>query len=95
MRKTAAYFASILFLFYAGLSLLQPIYEALAAWMGPLLGSHIYTILVIFTLFGLDPLRNIPVGMAWLMAGLLIGLISRKKLGSAITAFLARARAST
>ncbi len=88
MRKTVAYFISILFLFYSGLSLLHPSYEALAAWMGPLLGSHIYTILVIFTLFVIDPMRNIAVGLVWLVAGLLIGLISRKKLGGAITAFL-------
>ena len=88
MRKTAAYFISIIFLFYSGLSLLHPSYETLAAWMGPLLGSHIYTILVIFTLFVIDPMRNIAVGLVWLVAGLLIGVISRKKLGGAITAFL-------
>ncbi len=88
MRKTLAYFASIIFLFYAGLSILHPSYEALAAWMGPLLGGHIYTFFTIFTLLVMDPLGNSAVGLVWLLAGPLIGVISSKKLGGSITAFM-------
>lgn len=88
MRKTLAYFASIIFLFYAGLSILHPSYAALAAWMGPLLGGHVYTFFTVFTLLVMDPLGNAAVGLVWLLAGLLIGVISGKKLGGSITAFM-------
>ena len=87
MRKTVAYFTSIIFLFYAGLSILNPSFEALAAWMGPLLSGHIYTFFTIFTLLIMDPLSNTAVGLVWLLADLLIWVISRK-LECSITTFL-------
>ena len=83
MRKTLAYFTSIIFLLYAGLSILHSSFEALA-WMGPLLSSHIYTI---FTLLIMGPLSNTAVGLVWLLADLLIWVISRK-LECSITTFL-------
>lgn len=90
MKKILAYFASIIFLFDAGLSILHPSFEALAG-MGPLLSGHIYTFFTIFTLLIMDPLSNTAIGLVWLLADLLIGVISRK-LGGSITAFLVCAR---
>jgi hypothetical protein len=92
MRKTLAYFASIIFLFYARLSILHPSSEALA-WMGPLISGHIYTFFTIFTLFILDPLSNTSVGLVWLLANLLIGVTSRK-LGAQSQLSLVRTQAS-
>jgi hypothetical protein len=86
MRKTLAYFTSIIFLLYAGLSILHSSFEALA-WMGPLLSSHIYIFFTIFTLLIMGPLSNTAVGLVWLLADLLIGVISRK-LECSITTFL-------
>ncbi len=86
MRKTAAYFVSILFLISGGLAVLHPSYETIASWLSPLLGSHLYMVLTVFSLLMLDPLRYMSVGLVWLIAGLIIGLISQKRLGSAITA---------
>ncbi|MCK5670885.1 hypothetical protein KAI10_05845, partial [Candidatus Bathyarchaeota archaeon] len=87
MRKTAAYIASLIFLFLAGMGLLHPSYEALSAWLSPLTGGYIYTVFMCFTLLIADPFKYIGVGITWLSAGLLIGLISQKKLGASITAF--------
>ena len=55
---------------------------------GPILSGHIYTFFTIFTLLVMDPLGNSAVGLVWLLAGLLIGVISSKKLGGSITAFM-------
>ena len=87
MRKTAAYIASLTFLFISGMGLLHPSYEALSAWLSPLTGGYIYTVFMGFTLLIADPFKYISVGITWLSAGLLIGLISQKKLGASITAF--------
>ena len=46
MRKTLAYFLSIIILFTLGLVILHPSFLALADWLGPLLGSHIYTVFI-------------------------------------------------
>ena len=89
MRKTAAYIASLIFLFITGMGLLHPSYEELSAWLSPLTGGYIYTVFMCFTLLIADPLKYINVGVAWLSAGMLIGLISQKKLGASITAFFA------
>lgn len=88
MRKTAAYIVSILFLFMAGLAILHPSYDAIASWLSPLTGGFIYTIFIAFTLLIADPFKYTVVGMVWVLSGLLIGLISQKKLGSSIVAFL-------
>ena len=87
MRKIAAYIASLIFLFLAGMGLLHPSYEALSAWLSPLTGGYIYTVFMCFTLLIADPFKYIGVGITWLSTGLLIGLISQKKLGASITAF--------
>ncbi|RLI03391.1 hypothetical protein DRO31_01890 [Candidatus Bathyarchaeota archaeon] len=88
MRKTAAYIVSILFLFMTGLAILHPSYDAIASWLSPLTGGFIYTIFIVFTLLIADPFKYIAVGMVWILTGLLIGVISQKKLGSSIVAFL-------
>ncbi|MBC8462918.1 hypothetical protein H8D76_01025 [Candidatus Bathyarchaeota archaeon] len=87
MRKTAAYITSLIFLFISGMGLLHPSYEALSAWLSPLTGGYIYTVFMSFTLLIADPLKYTSVGVTWVTAGLLIGLISQKKLGASITAF--------
>ncbi len=87
MRKTAAYTVSLIFLFISGMGLLHPSYEALSAWLSPLTGGYIYTVFMCITLLVMDPLKYISVGVTWVTAGLLIGLISQKKLGASITAF--------
>ena len=87
MRKTAAYVVSIVFLFFAGLAILHPSYQAIASWISPLTGGFIYTVFIVFTLLIADPINYTTVGFVWVIAGLLIGLISQKKLGSSIVAF--------
>jgi len=87
MRKTAAYIASLIFLFVSGMGLLHPSYDALSAWLSPLTGGYIYTLFMCFTLLIADPIMYLSVGVTWVTAGLLIGLISQKKLGASITAF--------
>ena len=87
MRKTAAYIASLIFLFISGMGILHSSYEALSAWLSPLTGGYIYTVFMSFTLLIADPLKYTSVGVTWVTAGLLIGLISQKKLGASITAF--------
>ena len=89
MRKTAAYIASLIFLFMSGLAILHPSYEALSSWLSPLTGGYIYTVFMCFTLLIADPLKYASVGLIWVTAGLLIGIISQKKLGASITAFFA------
>ena len=87
MRKTAAYIVSILFLFTSGIAILHPSYETLASWLSPLTGGYIYTLFMCFTLLLADPLQYISVGLIWITAGFIIGVISQKKLGASITAF--------
>jgi hypothetical protein len=87
MRKTAAYIASLIFLFMSGIAILHPSYEALSAWLSPLTGGYIYTVFMCFTLLIADPLKYASVGLVWVTAGILIGIISQKKLGASITAF--------
>lgn len=87
MRKTAAYIISIIFLFSAGLAILHPSYHAIASWLSPLTGGFIYTILIVFTLLVADPFKYLTVGLVWISTGIIIGLISQKKLGSSIVAF--------
>lgn len=88
MRKTAAYIASIIFLFISGLAILHPSYQVLSSWLSPLTGGYIYTIFIVFTLIFADPFKYLSVGLVWIFTGLLIGVISQKKLGSSIVAFL-------
>ena len=88
MRKTLAYFLSIIILFTLGLVILHPSFLALADWLGPLLGSHIYTVFMLIYLLLADPLRYLAVTITWIIVGLLIGVISGKKLGASITALL-------
>ncbi|MFH1180697.1 MAG: hypothetical protein V1710_10065 [Candidatus Bathyarchaeota archaeon] len=87
MRKTAAYLVSLIFLFVAGLAILHPSYQAIASWLSPLTGGFIYTIFIVFTLLIADPFKYIAVSMVWILTGLIIGIISQKKLGSSIVAF--------
>jgi hypothetical protein len=87
MRKTAAYIVSLIFLFMSGIAILHPSYEALSSWLSPLTGGYIYTVFMCFTLLIADPLKYTSVGLTWVTAGLLIGVISQKKLGASITAF--------
>lgn len=86
MRKTAAYIFSIIFLFIAGLAILHPSYRAISDWLSPLTGGFIYTIFIVFTLLIANPLKYLAVGMIWVSAGFIIGLISQKKLGASIVA---------
>lgn len=88
MRKTVAYFLSLFMLFTLGLMILHPSFRALSDWLGPLLGSHIYTLFTLIYLLLADPLRYVTVPMIWVVVGLVIGIISGKKLGASITAFL-------
>jgi len=87
MRKTAAYIVSLIFLFIAGLAILHPGYQAIASWLSPLTGGFIYTIFLVFTLLVANPFKYIAVSLVWILTGLIIGLISQKKLGSSIVAF--------
>ena len=87
MRKTAAYVISLTFLFMSGIAIMHPSYEALSSWLSPLTGGYIYTVFMCFTLLIADPLKYTSVGLTWVTAGLLIGVISQKKLGASITAF--------
>jgi hypothetical protein len=87
MRKTAAYIFSLIFLFVTGLEILHPSYQAISAWLSPITGGFIYTIFIVFTLLIADPFMYITVGLVWIITGLIIGLISQKKLGSSIIAF--------
>lgn len=87
MRKTVAYIISLIFLFIAGLAILHPGYQAIASWLSPLTGGFIYTIFIMFTLLIADPFKYIAVSLVWVLTGLIIGLISQKKLGSSIVAF--------
>ena len=89
MRKTAAYIVSLIFLFMAGLAILHPGYQAIASWLSPLTGGFIYTIFIVFTLLIANPFKYIAVSMVWILTGLIIGLISQKKLGSSIVALFA------
>ncbi|MCW4012563.1 MAG: DUF11 domain-containing protein, partial [Candidatus Bathyarchaeota archaeon] len=88
MRKTLAYFLSLLTLITLGLVVLHPSYRALADWLGPSLGSHIYTLFTLIYLLLADPLRYPLVTVVWVFLGLLIGIIAGKKLGAALTALL-------
>lgn len=88
MRKTLAYFLSLLSLITLGLVVLHPSYRALADWFGPLLGSHIYTLFTLIYLLLADPPRYPMVTAVWVFLGLLIGVIAGKKLGAALTALL-------
>ena len=87
MRKTAAYILSLILLFMAGLAILHPSYQAIASWLSPLTGGFIYTIFIVFTLLVANPFKYIAVSLVWILTGLIIGLISQKKLGSSIVAF--------
>ncbi len=89
MRKTAAYIVSLIFLFMAGLAILHPNYLTIASWLSPLTGGFIYTIFIVFTLLIANPFKYIAVSMVWILTGLIIGLISQKKLGSSFVAFFA------
>ena len=86
MRKTLAYLLSLLTLFTIGLAILHPSYKILADWLGPLLGSHIYTMFTFIYLILANPFRYTTVAITWIIVGLLIGIISGKKLGASITA---------
>jgi len=88
MRKTAAYIFSLIFLFITGLAILHPSYQAISAWLSPITGGFIYTIFIVFTLLIANPFKYITVGLVWVLTGIIIGLISQKKLGSSIVAFL-------
>jgi len=86
MRKTAAYIVSLIFLFMVGLAILHPGYQAIASWLSPLTGGFIYTIFLVFTLLVANPFKYLAVSLVWIFTGLIIGLISQKKLGSSIVA---------
>jgi hypothetical protein len=88
MRKTIAYFLSLIMLFTLGLLILHPSYRALSDWLGSLVGSHIYTMFTLIYLLLANPLRYVTVALVWVIVGLLIGVISGKRLGASITAFL-------
>jgi len=88
MRKTLAFFVSLFSLYVFGLATLHPIYRTLADWLGPVMGSHIYTFFTFIYLLLADPRRYPMVALVWIFLGILIGVISGKKLGAAITALL-------
>ena len=87
MRKTAAYIFSLIFLFKSGLAILHPSYQAISSWLSPVTGGFVYTVFIMFSLLIADPFKYIAVGMVWILTGLIIGLISQKKLGASIVAF--------
>ena len=87
MRKTAAYIVSLVFLFISGLAILHPSYQVLSSCLSPLTGGFIYTVFLMFTLLIANPFKYLSVGLIWIFTGLIIGLISQKKLGSSIVAF--------
>ena len=87
MRKTSAYIFSLLFLFISGLAILHPSYQAISSWLSPVTGGFVYTVFIMFSLLIADPFKYIAVGMVWILTGLIIGLISQKKLGASIVAF--------
>ena len=88
MRKTLAYFSALFGLFTLGIVVLHPSYRALADWLGPTLGSHIYTLFTLIYLLLADPIRYPLVTMVWVFLGLLIGVITGKRLGASLTALL-------
>jgi Translocon-associated protein beta (TRAPB) len=88
MRKTAAYFLSIIALFAKGIMILDPSFRALSDWLGPLLGSHIYTLFTLIFLLIADPVSYPLVAATWIIVGLFIGVVVGKKLGASITALV-------
>jgi len=86
MRKTAAFLLSMFFLFSFGLTILHPSYMMLSDWLGPVLGSHIYTLFAFFYLLFANPITYFVVSLIWILTGFIIGVISGKRVGSVITA---------
>ncbi len=88
MRKTAAYFLSLIAIFTIGIMILDPSFRSLSDWLGPLLGSHIYTLFTLIYLLIANPVQYPLVAATWIIIGLFIGVVVGKKLGASITALL-------
>ena len=58
----------------------------LSDWLGPVLGSHIYTLFAFFYLLFANPITYFVVSLIWILTGLIIGVISGKRVGSVIIA---------
>jgi high-affinity Fe2+/Pb2+ permease len=57
-------------------------------WLGPILGSSIYTLLtVVFLLFG-DPLSFVALAVVWGLVAFIGGVIIRRRLGATLMMLL-------
>lgn len=85
MRKLISYFITLGFLSIIGFTILHPSFRILSDWLGPLMGSHIYTMFTFFYLLFGNPIKYPSILLTWLILGVLVGVISNKKIGSIIT----------
>ena len=88
MRKSAAFLICFFLLICSGYLSMHPSFLMVGDWLGPMMGSSIYTLLtVVFLLFG-DPLVFVSLAVAWGLVAFLGGLIIRRRLGATLMMLL-------
>ena len=88
MRKSAAFLICFFLLMFFGYFSLHPSFLIVGDWLGPILGSSIYTLFtVVFLLFG-DPLSFVVLAVLWGLVAFLGGVIIRRRLGATLMMLL-------
>jgi len=88
LRKSASFLICFFLLMCFGYLSLHPSFLLVGDWLGPILGSSIYTLLtVVFLLFG-DPLSFVAIAVVWGLVAFLGGMIIRRRLGATLMMLL-------
>jgi len=88
LRKSAAFLICFFLLMCFGYLSLHSSFLMVGDWLGPILGSSIYTLLtVVFLLFG-DPLSFVALTVVWGLVAFIAGVIIRRRLGATLMMLL-------
>ena len=85
MRKTIAFTVGVLTVLGVGPLILHPSLQAIGLWLSPVMGTEVYTALTVFHLMTSNPLTYVSVGLLWLGAAFVGGLLVRRRLGATLT----------
>jgi hypothetical protein len=88
LRKSAAFLICFFLLMFLGYFTLHQSFLLVGDWLGPILGSSIYTLFTaVFLLFG-DPLKFVVLAVVWGLVAFIGGLIIRRRLGATLMMLL-------
>ena len=88
MRKTVGFIVGFILMTLLGFTQIHPAFLLIGDWLGPLLGSNVYTTLGLLYLLLSDPFQFPMILIGLLLTAFCVGLVIRRRVGASLTVIL-------